>query len=52
MCYLCFIYTPTSTVSFVLIKDDNKRVSEVPEFRVNFLPIVFHCAIHNLLIFV
>ena len=49
--YVCFTYTPVSTVSFVLVKANFKSVSEVPKFRVNSLSIVYHCAIHNLPIF-
>jgi len=34
------------------VKGENKGVSEVPKFRVNFLCTAYHCAIHNLLIFI
>jgi len=47
-CYLCFTYTPVSTVSFVLVRANFKSVSEAPRCRVNSLSIVYDCAIHNL----
>ena len=48
-CYLCFTYTPVSTFSFVFSWTANfKGLSEVPEFSVNSLSILYRCAIHNL----
>jgi len=47
-CYLCFTYTPVSTVSFLVSWSEyNEREREVPKFCVNSLSIVYHCAIHN-----
>ena len=34
-----------------LVRANFKSVSEVPNFRVNSLSIVYYCAIHNLSIF-
>ena len=48
MGYLCFTYTPVSTVEFCFSQGEFQSVSEVSKFRVNSLSIVYHCAIHNL----
>ena len=39
-------------VALFLVGVNFKSVSEVPKFRVNSLSIVYHCAIHNLPIFI
>ena len=50
--YLCFTYIPVSPLVLFLVKENFKSVSKVPKFRVNSLFIVYHCAIHNLPIFI
>jgi len=47
--YLCFTYTPISTILFCfLVKANFKSVSEVSMFCLNSRSVDYQCAIHNL----